>query len=97
MAYNRNNKNYTSNWQSNDRRPNRRDDQPKVKGLTVEVRNGNLEQAMRRLKKMIAKEGIMQEVRDRRYFVSNTEKRIKAEAAGRARHRRRIAKDNPKI
>ena len=97
MAYNRNNKNYTSNWQSNDRRHNRRDDQPKVKGLTVEVRNGNLEQAMRRLKKMIAKEGIMQEVRDRRYFVSNTEKRIKAEAAGRARHRRRIAKDNPKI
>ena len=97
MAYNRNNKNYTSNWQSNDRRPNRRDDQPKVKGLTVEVRNGNLEQSMRRVKKMIAKEGIMQEVRDRRYFVSNTEKRIKAEAAGRARHRRRIAKDNPKI
>ncbi len=95
MAYNRNNKNYTSNWQS-DRRPTRRDDQPKVKGLTVEVRNGNLEQAMRRLKKMIAKEGIMQEVRDRRYFVSNTEKRIKAEAAGRARHRRRIAKDNLK-
>lgn len=95
MAYNRNNKNYTSNWQS-DRRPTRRDDQPKPKGLTVEVRNGNLEQAMRRLKKMIAKEGIMQEVRDRRYFVSNTEKRIKAEAAGRARHRRRIAKDNLK-
>jgi len=93
MAYNRNNKNYTSNWQS-DRRPTRRDEQPK--GLTVEVRNGNLEQAMRRLKKMIAKEGIMQEVRDRRYFVSNTEKRIKAEAAGRARHRRRIAKDNLK-
>ena len=29
-------------------------------------------------------------------FVSNTEKRIKAEAAGRARHRRRIAKDNLK-
>ena len=76
MAYNRNNKNYTSNWQS-DRRPTRRDEQPKPKGLTVEVRNGNLEQAMRRLKKMIAKEGIMQEVRDRRYFVSNTEKRIK--------------------
>ena len=95
MAYNRNNKNYTSSWQSNDRRP-RREDKPKVGGLTVEVRNGNLEQALRRLKKMIAKEGLMQEVRDRRYFVSNTEKRLKAEAAGKARHRRRIAKDNPK-
>jgi len=95
MAYNRNNKNYTSSWQSNDRRP-RREDKPKVGGLTVEVRNGNLEQALRRLKKMIAKEGLMQEVRDRRYFISNTEKRLKAEAAGKARHRRRIAKDNPK-
>jgi small subunit ribosomal protein S21 len=62
-------------------------------GLTVEVRNNNVEQAMRRLKKMIAKDGIMQEVRDRKHFISNTEKRLKAEAAGRARHRRRIAKD----
>ena len=94
MAYNR--KNFNNTWQSGERRPPRRDDQPRGKGLTVEVRNGNLEQALRRLKKMIAKEGIMQEVRDRRYFVSNTEKRIKAEAAGRARHRRRIAKDNLK-
>ena len=63
-------------------------------GLTVEVRNNNVEQAIRKLKKMIAKDGIMQEVRERRHFVSNTEKRLKAEAAGRARHRRRIAKDN---
>lgn len=63
-------------------------------GLTVEVRNNNVEQALRRLKKMLAKDGIMQEVRDRKHFISNTEKRLKAEAAGKARHRRRIAKDN---
>ena len=62
-------------------------------GLSVEVRNNNVEQALRRLKKMIAKDGIMQEVRDRKHFISNTEKRLKAEAAGKARHRRRIAKD----
>jgi ribosomal protein S21 len=100
MAYNRNNNNnnnrsYNNNWQSNDRRP-RREDRPKVEGLTVEVRNGNLEQALRRLKKMIAKEGIMQEVRDLKHFISNTEKRLTAEAAGKARHRRRIAGDKPK-
>ena len=63
-------------------------------GLTVEVRNNNVEQALRRLKKMIAKDGIMQEVRERKHFISNTEKRLKAEAAGKARHRRRIAKDS---
>ncbi len=63
-------------------------------GLTVEVRNGNVEQAIRKLKKMVMKTGLMNEIRERRYFISNTEKRLKAEAAGRARHRRRIAKDS---
>ena len=63
-------------------------------GLSVEVRNGNVEQAIRKLKKMMMKDGIMQTVRERRYFISNTEKRLKATAAGKARHRRRIAKDS---
>jgi ribosomal protein S21 len=63
-------------------------------GLSVEVRNGNVEQTIRKLKKMMMKDGIMQTVRERRYFVSNTEKRLKAKAAGRARRRREIAKDS---
>jgi ribosomal protein S21 len=63
-------------------------------GLTVIVRNGNVEQAIRKLKKMVMKSGIMNEVRERRYFISNTEKRLKAKAAGRARRRREIAKDS---
>lgn len=63
-------------------------------GMTVIVRNGNVEQAIRKLKKMVMKSGIMNEVRERRYFISNTEKRLKATAAGKARHRRRIAKDS---
>jgi len=49
---------------------------------------------MRKLKKLVMKTGLMNEVRERRYFVSNTEKRLKAEAAGRARRRREIAKDS---
>tara|TARA_B110001454_G_scaffold133045_1_gene123870 strand:- start:1976 stop:2224 length:249 start_codon:yes stop_codon:yes gene_type:complete len=64
------------------------------KGMSVEVRNGNVEQAIRKLKKLMMKEGILQEVRDRRYFISNTEKRLQRESASRARHRRRIAKDS---
>jgi len=63
-------------------------------GLSVEVRNGNVEQAIRKLKKMIMKTGMLNEIRDRRYFISNTEKRLKAEAAGKARRRREIAKDS---
>ena len=57
------------------------------------MRNNNVDQAMRKLKKKLMNDGIMQELRDRQHFVSNTEKRLKAEAAARARHRKRIAKD----
>ena len=64
------------------------------KGLSVEVRNGNVEQAIRQLKKKMMKDGILQTLRDRQHFISNTEKRLKAESASKARHRRRISKDN---
>lgn len=63
-------------------------------GLTVQVQNNNIEQAIRRLKKKVANDGIMYDLRERRYFVSKTEKRLKAEAASKSRHRRRIAKEN---
>lgn len=80
---------------NNNRNNNRRNDKPQFgSGLSVEVRNGNVEQAIRKLKKLVMKTGLMNEIRERRYFVSNTEKRLKAEAAGRARRRREIAKDS---
>ena len=63
-------------------------------GLTVIVRNNNVEQAIRKLKKLVMKTGLLNEIRERRYFISNTEKRLKAQAAGRARRRREIAKDS---
>jgi small subunit ribosomal protein S21 len=62
-------------------------------GLQVQVMNNNIEQAIRRLKKKISNDGIMYELRDKQHFTSNTEKRLKAEAASQARHRRRIAKE----
>lgn len=63
-------------------------------GLYVKVHNGNIEKAIRQLKKKLLRDGKLQELRERRYFKSNTEKRLKAEAAAAARHRRRQAKDN---
>jgi len=87
MAKYNNNNNY-----SRDRNKHNRDD--KNYGLSVEVRNNNVEQAMRKLKKKLMNDGILQELRERQYFTSNTEKRLKAEAAARARHRKRIAKDS---
>ena len=36
--------------------------------ITVQVRNGNLEQAMRVLKKKVQKEGIVKELKQRQYY-----------------------------
>ena len=54
------------------------------KGLSVEVRNGNVEQALRQMKKKMMKDGILQTLRDRKHFISNTEKRHKSESASKA-------------
>jgi ribosomal protein S21 len=78
---------------NNNMRDNRK---PKEKefGLSVEVRNGNVEQALRKLKKKMMNDGLLQTLRDRQHFISNTEKRLKAQSASKARHRRREAQDS---
>lgn len=63
-----------------------------LKGTKVEVRNGDINGAMRRLKKLVATEGILKEYRDRQEYVSKGEKRRKEKAAA----RRRIMKDRNK-
>lgn len=60
-------------------------DDPIIKGLTVEVRNGDFNGALRRFKKKVQESGILQELRDREYYTKPTEKRKKAKAAARAR------------
>ena len=47
--------------------------------ITVEVRGGNLEKAMRVLKKKIMKAGIIKDIRDKRYYKKPSE--IKREKA----------------
>ena len=54
-------------------------------GLTVEVKNGNFERALRKWKKKCTEEGIVQEVRERREYVKKSEVKRKAKDAGRKR------------
>ncbi len=49
--------------------------------MRVEVRNGNLDKALRVLKNKLQKEGIFNELRDREYYMSKGEKRRRAKAA----------------
>lgn len=64
------------------------------RGIFVQVRNGNVEQAIRKLKKKVTNEGIIQEVRDRQAFEPNFEKKKKRKAAAKARLRKEQAKNN---
>ena len=56
-----------------------------VEGLTVEVRNGDFNKALRIFKKKVQEAGIIQEFRERQHYVKPSEVRKKAKAAGRAR------------
>ena len=58
-------------------------------GLTVEVRNGDFNKALRLFKKKVQEAGIIQEVRERQEYVKPSEKRKRAKAAGIARWKKK--------
>lgn len=62
-------------------------------GLTVEVRNGDFNFALRKFKKKVQEAGIIQELRERQAYEKPSEKRKKAKAAGRARWLKKQRKD----
>ena len=73
----------------------RNNNEPRVKtGLTVEVRNGDFNFALRKFKKKVQEDGILQELREREHFVKPSLKRKKAKAAGRARWLKKQSKEN---
>lgn len=61
------------------------------RGLYVEVRDNNINQAMRRLKKMVQAEGVLKDLRDRQFYEKPSVKRKKARAAARKRHLKNLA------
>ena len=67
-------------------------DKEQKQGLTVEVRNGDFNKALRIFKKKVQQEVVIQEIRERQHYVKPSEKRAKAKAAGRARWLKKVAK-----
>jgi small subunit ribosomal protein S21 len=57
----------------------------KPKGRQIQVTDGNVEKALRKLKKKITESGILQEVRDRQEFVKPTIKRKLARSQAKRR------------
>lgn len=75
------------------KRPFQSNKQSQPTGLKVEVRNGDFNYALRKFKKKVQEDGILQEVRERQHYVKPSEVRKKAKAAGRARWLKKLAKN----
>jgi small subunit ribosomal protein S21 len=56
-----------------------------LKGKKVLVQDGNVEKALRKFKKKISDEGLLQEIQDRRFYTKPTEKRKMAKARAKKR------------
>ena len=60
--------------------------------MEVEVRNGNVDQAIRVLKKKLQQDGLFNELREREYYTSRSEKRRRSKAAAIRRQKREAVK-----
>ena len=69
--------------------------QPFIPGVAVIVQNNNVDAALRKFKKKVQEEGIIQAVRDKQEYVKPSEKRRKAKAAAKARCLKRAEKSVP--
>ena len=59
-------------------------------GNSVIVKDGNVEKALRKFKKKIADQGLLQEVRDRQEFVKPTTQRKIAKAKAKSRWKKHL-------
>lgn len=70
----------------------KRNYEERPQGMVVQVRDGNVEKAIRVLKKKMLKNGIFQELRERQYYESKGTKRRKSKAAAIRRYKRKVEK-----
>ena len=58
--------------------------------MRIEVRNNNVDKAMRILKKKLTEDGLFIELRERKAFMSKGEKKRHERAAAKRRHKRNL-------
>lgn len=63
-----------------------------IQGLAVEVRNGDFNYALRKFKKKVQEDGILQTLREKEFYEKPSLKRKKAKAAARARWLKKLSK-----
>ena len=65
----------------------------KSRGLCVEVRNNNIEGALKKFKRMVKDSGMMVELRDRQYYEKPSEKRRREKNLSKSRQRYKVIKE----
>ena len=63
-----------------------------IPGIAVVVQNNNTEAALRKFKKKVQEDGILQELRQREFYEKPSIKRKKAKAAARARWLKKLSR-----
>jgi len=61
--------------------------------MQVYTKNGDVSGAIRKFKKRVQEEGVVQEFRQRKEFIKPSQIRKREKAAGRARHLKKLRKD----
>ena len=56
--------------------------------VTILVKNGNVERAMRSMKKKLQKEGVLKDIKSKQYFEKPSAKRARKKAEGIKRYQR---------
>jgi small subunit ribosomal protein S21 len=62
------------------------------KGLRVEVRNDDVNGALRRFKKKVEESGLLQDLKDKEFYEKPTTARKRAKSSARARHLKNLEK-----
>lgn len=65
-----------------------------LSGSKVEVRNNDFGKALRKFKKKIQEDGILQEVKKREYYEKPSIKKKRAKAAARSRWLKKLSREN---
>ena len=65
--------------------------------VTVTVKNGNVDRAMRTLKKKLQKEGLLKELKQKQYFEKPSAKKARKKAEGIKRYQRNLKKKMERI
>lgn len=86
-------KNYNRNKQHGNtfyKKDNRNKPMPQATGLKVEVRDNDINKALRLLKKKVQDDGLLQELRRREFYEKPTTERKRKKAAGIARYQKKL-------